>query len=259
MSAVVLDTLALWAEDETLLIGVPCAFSATAEQPTNASTFIAIRYQRSGELEQNAQRLQADIHHGLEHLSWSGVDLARQLSSRNANQPALPLILTNCLSWETLPAESVIREEDGLTQTPQVALDMRLMTDSAGNLRLVADYVVQALSTEMIQAVLETIMRRIQLIVDRESLNIPLREALSYTHYQANTPVTAAVGYDFLGSIAEHLFSGDDTRTALICGDRRWSWKQLGQQVARVANGLLERQLKPGSVVAISLPRSPGT
>ena len=73
MSAVVLDTLALWAEDETLLIGVPCAFSATAEQPTNASTFIAIRYQRSGELEQNAQRLQADIHHGLEHLSWSGV------------------------------------------------------------------------------------------------------------------------------------------------------------------------------------------
>ncbi|EMB3517666.1 amino acid adenylation domain-containing protein [Escherichia coli] len=257
MSAVVLDTLALWAEDETLLIGVPCAFSATAEQPTNASTFIAIRYQRSGELEQNAQRLQADIHHGLEHLSWSGVDLARQLSSRNANQPALPLILTNCLSWETLPAESVIREEDGLTQTPQVALDMRLMTDSAGNLRLVADYVVQALSTEMIQAVLETIMRRIQLIVDRESLNIPLREALSYTHYQANTPVTAAVGYDFLGSIAEHLFSGDDTRTALICGDRRWSWKQLGQQVARVANGLLERQLKPGSVVAISLPRSP--
>ncbi|HFG3752780.1 TPA: amino acid adenylation domain-containing protein [Escherichia coli] len=257
LSAVVLDTLALWAEDETLLVGVPCAFPATAEQPNNASTFIAVRYQRTGELEENAQRLQVDILHGLDHLAWSGVDLARQLASRNANQPVLPLILTNCLAWETLPAGSAIREEDGLTQTPQVALDVRLMTDSAGNLRLVADYVVQALPTEMIRAVLEAITRRIQLIVDRESLNISLREALSYSHYQANTPMTTAVGYDFLGNIAGHLFSGDDARTALICGDRRWSWKQLGQQVARVANGLLARQLKPGSVVAISLPRSP--
>lgn len=201
--------------------------------------------------------MQVDILHGLDHLAWSGVDLARQLASRNANQPVLPLILTNCLAWETLPAGSAIREEDGLTQTPQVALDVRLMTDSAGNLRLVADYVVQALPTEMIRAVLEAITRRIQLIVDRESLNISLREALSYSHYQANTPMTTAVGYDFLGNIAGHLFSGDDARTALICGDRRWSWKQLGQQVARVANGLLARQLKPGSVVAISLPRSP--
>ncbi|MEX0634850.1 hypothetical protein M8494_35785 [Serratia ureilytica] len=40
------------------------------------------------------------------------------------------MILTNCLGWETLPAEAPVRFHDGLTQTPQVAIDIRLTLDS---------------------------------------------------------------------------------------------------------------------------------
>ncbi|POT58307.1 amino acid adenylation protein [Citrobacter amalonaticus] len=257
LSTLVLDTLALWADDETVLVGVPTAFPSHEEQPFNQSTFIVIRYQREGELEENAQRLQADILNGLQHLAWSGVDLARQLSPRNASQPALPIILTNCMAWETVSDNGSVQEEDGLTQTPQVALDIRLMPDGKGGLLLVADYVEQALGAELIRAVLDAIVRRMQQIAARGVLNTPVREALSYPHYQVNADVPAATEYDFLRNIAHHLYSGEREGTALICGNRRWSWKQLGEQVASVANGLAERQLTPGSVVAIYLPRSP--
>ncbi|EKR9889581.1 AMP-binding protein [Salmonella enterica] len=257
LSTIVLDTLAIWADDETLLVGLPTAFPSHEEQPFNQSTFIVVHYKREGVLEKNAQRLQADILNGLQHIAWSGIDLARQLAPRNANQPALPIILTNCMTWETLSRHGSVQEEDGLTQTPQVALDVRLMPDGRGGLLLAADYVEQALSTELIRSVLDVILQRMQQIAAQDELNLPVRDILPYPHYQVNVSVSSTSEYDFLTNITHNFYSGEREGTALICGNRRWSWKQLGEQVASMANGLAERQLKAGNIVAIYLPRSP--
>lgn len=258
LSAIVLDTLALWSADEALTVGIPVAFPAKQGHPTNQSTFIAIHYVRSdGPLGDNAQRFQEDILGGLQHLAWSGVDLARQLTPRGGRNPALPVILTNCLSWETLPANAQIRAESGLTQTPQVALDIRLMHDQQRNLLLVADYVEQALLPEQVSEILSVIHQRMLRIVSQGSLDVPIRDAMSYPHYRANTLSCAAVSDDFLGRIAENLFSGTRKGVALICDTQQLRWQTLGERVASVANGLLARQLGPGSVVAIYLSRSP--
>ncbi|MTH46801.1 amino acid adenylation domain-containing protein [Intestinirhabdus alba] len=257
LSTIVLDTLALWTEDETLLVGVPVILPDPAQQPANRSTFIAVRYRRGDALPESAHRLQEAILGGLQHTEWSGVDLARQLTSRESRGPALPVILTNGMAWETLPAGSPLRQEEGLTQTPQVALDIRLICDAGRNLLLTADFVEQALAPEQIREMLDAIRRRMALIVEKETLMAPVRDALAYAHYQANSPLSAAVEYDFLGHIARNLFSAPRNGTALICGEMRWSWTQLGERVASVANGLLARGLTPGSVVAIYLPRCP--
>lgn len=258
LSAIVLDTLALWAEDETLTVGVPVALPAKKRQPANQSTFIAIHYARNAAtLEENAQRLQEDILSGLQNLAWSGVDLARQLTPRTAHNPALPVILTNCLNWETLPVNAQISAESGLTQTPQVALDLRLMHDEQRNLLITADYVEQALSLQQVNDMLTTLRQRMLQAVSQGSLHVPSREVMNYRHYQANTPSCAAVADDFLGRIAENLFSGARNGVALVCGQEQLRWQALGEQVARVANGLTARQLGPGSVVAIYLPRNP--
>lgn len=256
LSAIVLDTLALWSEDEALTVGIPVAFPAKEGQPTNRSTFIAIHYVRHCRpLGENAQRLQEDILGGLQNLAWSGVDLARQLSPRTVRAPALPVILTNCLGWETLPANAPIRAESGLTQTPQVALDIRLMHDGQRNLLMIADYVEQALAPEQVSAILNAIHQRMLHIVSQGSLDIPVHETMNYPHYRANTPASAAVSNDFLGHIANNLFSGTRDGVAVICGAQQLRWQALGELVASMANGLLERQLEPGSVVAIYLPR----
>ncbi len=258
LSAIVLDTLALWSEDETLTIGVPVALPAKQGQPSNQSTFIAIHYVRNNQtLDEQAQRLQEDILNGLQNLAWSGVDLARQLTPRVARNPALPVILTNCLNWETLPADAQIHAENGLTQTPQVALDIRLMHDEQRNLLIIADYVEQALSPENVRDMLSAIRQRMLCVVSQGLLDVPVREAMNYRHYRANSPSSAAVADDFLGRIAENLFSGARDGVALICGKEQLRWQALGERVASMANGLLAHRLGPGSVVAIYLPRSP--
>ena len=107
--------------------GIPAADGALG----NASSFVAVRYSRHGEdFLQRAQALQDDVLGALDHLTFSGVDLARQLLGQSQGGPALPVILTNCPGWETLPAEAPVRFHDGLTQTPQVAIDIRLTLDS---------------------------------------------------------------------------------------------------------------------------------
>lgn len=131
LSALILDTLAHWTTDGELCVGVPVAFPAADGALGNASSFVAVRYSRHGEdFLQRAQALQDDVLGALDHLTFSGVDLARQLLGQSQGGPALPVILTNCLGWETLPAEAPVRFHDGLTQTPQVAIDIRLTLDS---------------------------------------------------------------------------------------------------------------------------------
>lgn len=257
LSAIVLDTLALWSEDEALTVGIPVAFPAKEGQPANRSTFIAIHYSRLRQtFDDSAQRLQEDILGGLQNLAWSGVDLARQLTPRAARAPALSVILTNCLNWETLPANAPIRAEGGLTQTPQVALDIRLMHDEQRNLLLIADYVEQALAPGQVSVMLSAIHQRMLRMISQGSLDVPAREAMNYPHYRANTPIGTAVSDDFLGRIAENLYSGARDGVAVICGEQQLRWQALGELVASMANGLLARQLGVGSVVAIYLPRS---
>lgn len=166
------------------------------------------------------------------------------------------MILTNCLSRETLPANAPIRAESGLTQTPQVALDIRLMHDEQRNLLIIADYVEQAIAPERVSAMLNAIHQRMLHMVSQGSLDVPARDAMNYPHYRANTPTSTAVSDDFLGRIAENLFSGTRNGVVVICGEQQLRWQALGELVASMANGLLARRLEPGSVVAIYLPRS---
>ncbi|MEX0634851.1 hypothetical protein M8494_35790 [Serratia ureilytica] len=80
LSALILDTLAHWTTDGELCVGVPVAFPAADGALGNASSFVAVRYSRHGEdFIQRAQALQDDVLGALDHLTFSGVDLARQL------------------------------------------------------------------------------------------------------------------------------------------------------------------------------------
>ncbi len=100
--------------------GIPAADGALG----NASSFVAVRYSRHGEdFLQRAQALQDAG--ALDHLTFSGVDLARQLLGQS-RRPGAAGDPDQLLGWETLPAEAPVRFHDGLTQTPQVAIDIRL-------------------------------------------------------------------------------------------------------------------------------------
>ncbi|MGN8117678.1 amino acid adenylation domain-containing protein [Labrys sp. 22185] len=256
LTAVILETLTHWTSEGGLCVGVPVAL------PTgpmgNDSTFIVVDY-RAGEgtFDDRARRLQADTLEGLEHLAFSGVDINRVLINRHSEGPALPVVVTNGLSWETLAEDSPVRLHGGVTQTPQVAMDIRMSMDEHRNLVLCIDHAREAIDGTVVEAILEAMARAIAAVGLRGELVLPAGDVLDLSHYSHNDKPTNLAPAGFLARIAAHLFGGTIAKDALICGERRISYAELGDHVSRIMAGLRERGLSRGEVVAVCLPRSP--
>ncbi|EPM4292683.1 amino acid adenylation domain-containing protein [Vibrio fluvialis] len=258
LTTLAMHTLANWCPGTPLCIGLPVAPPPQAGELTNRSSFIALTYALDkADFATQARRVQRDVAEGMAHLAFSGIELNRQLMSQlPARTMPLPVVITNGLGWETLRADNTLQQHDGLTQTPQIALDIRLAYDADKNLVISADYVTQALSQAQVAAWLTSCKRAAQSMIERQSLQWVDREALDLSHYHRNTVDADDVTAPFLATLAERLWDMPTQRTALFCGEQRWSYQQLGEQVANMMAHLQARGVKAGDVVAICLPRS---
>ncbi|MBY8118840.1 amino acid adenylation domain-containing protein [Vibrio fluvialis] len=258
LTTLAMHTLANWCPGTPLCIGLPVAPPPLAGELTNRSSFIALTYALDeADFATQARRVQRDVAEGMAHLAFSGIELNRQLMSQlPARTMPLPVVITNGLGWETLRADNTLQQHDGLTQTPQIALDIRLAYDAHKNLVISADYVTQALSHAQVAAWLTSCKRAAQSMIERQSLQWVGREALDLSHYHRNTEDSDDGTAPFLTTLAERLWDTPSQRTALFCGEQRWSYQQLGEQVANMMAHLQARGVKAGDVVAICLPRS---
>ncbi|EKO3397212.1 amino acid adenylation domain-containing protein [Vibrio fluvialis] len=258
LTTLAMHTLANWCPGTPLCIGLPVAPPPLAGELTNRSSFIALTYALDeADFATQARRVQRDVAEGMAHLAFSGIELNRQLMSQlPARTMPLPVVITNGLGWETLRADNTLQQHDGLTQTPQIALDIRLAYDAHKNLVISADYVTQALSHAQVAAWLTSCKRAAQSMIERQSLQWVSREALDLSHYHRNTEDSDDGTAPFLTTLAERLWDTPSQRTALFCGEQRWSYQQLGEQVANMMAHLQARGVKAGDVVAICLPRS---
>ncbi|EMK6666725.1 amino acid adenylation domain-containing protein [Vibrio fluvialis] len=258
LTTLAMHTLANWCPGTPLCIGLPVAPPPLAGELTNRSSFIALTYALDeADFATQARRVQRDVAEGMAHLAFSGIELNRQLMSQlPARTMPLPVVITNGLGWETLRADNTLQLHDGLTQTPQIALDIRLAYDAHKNLVISADYVTQALSQAQVVAWLTSCKRAALSMIERQSLQWVSREALDLSHYHRNTEDSDDGTAPFLTTLAERLWDMPSQRTALFCGEQRWSYQQLGEQVANMMAHLQARGVKAGDVVAICLPRS---
>ncbi|EKO3547340.1 amino acid adenylation domain-containing protein [Vibrio fluvialis] len=258
LTTLAMHTLANWCPGTPLCIGLPVAPPPQAGELTNRSSFIALTYALDEtDFATQARCVQRDVAEGMAHLAFSGIELNRQLMSQlPVRTMPLPVVITNGLGWETLRADNTLQQHDGLTQTPQIALDIRLAYDAHKNLVISADYVTQALSQAQVAAWLTSCKRAALSMIERESLQWVSREALDLSHYHRNTEDSDDGTAPFLTTLAERLWDMPSQRTALFCGEQRWSYQQLGEQVANMMAHLQARGVKAGDVVAICLPRS---
>ncbi|MFK3779678.1 amino acid adenylation domain-containing protein [Agrobacterium sp. NPDC089420] len=257
LTAVILDVLSRWLNEGALVVGIPVAPQVEGAF-ANRSSFIAVQWNAAeGDFAKRAAGLQTDVLEGLNHLAFSGIDLNRVLLNANQGGLALPVVITNGLSWPTLSSESTMRWTNGLTQTPQVALDFRFSQNPAGDLVLDIDYAEQAIDAAMVADILAAIERAITGIADSGSFAFDANDIVDLSHYRLNGDEMSFVCPPFLERIAGHLFEGDTSRTALISGKRHVSYGELGGLVARAMAGLRARGVGRGDVVAVCLPRSP--
>lgn len=256
VSSLILDVLSNWLSEGALCVGIPVAPGQSAPL-SNRSSFIAVAWDaRQGGFGARAKAFQADVLEGLQHLSQAGVQISRLLMNVHPGGPALPVVVTNGLSWPS-PADSLgIRLCAGLTQTPQVAMDVRF-SEEAGDLVINIDYACEAIDGRIVRDILGAIGRQVEAMVSRGAFDVVPGEALDLGHYRFNgSEADFACSY-FLRRIADNLFSAGPERTAMISDARRISYRALGETVARGLAGLRGRGVRRGDVVAICLPRGP--
>jgi amino acid adenylation domain-containing protein len=259
LSALVLDVLARWCDDdgEAVSVAVPVA-GPRGGRLGNDSSFLPLLYDATrGCLEERARRVQADILEGLQHLAFSGVDLNRLLLGRGLGGPPLPVVLTNALSWPKLPADAPVRLHGGLTQTPQTAMDIRLTLDERDNLVLCIDYAEEALDPALVRDLLHAMGRGLEKVARSGVLDLQAADVLDLAHYRHNGGEEDFVCSGFLQRLAQNLFETRADKAALICGEERISYGRLGRDVAALMRGLRQHGLGRGKVVAIYLPRGP--
>jgi amino acid adenylation domain-containing protein len=254
--ALALEVLSHWLSEGDLLVAVPVAPPPSAAL-ANHSSFIALNWARAGDdFIARAAALQVDVMQGLQHLAYSGVDLARQLYHADNPGPVFPVVITNGLSWPASAADSPMQWVAGLTQTPQVALDLRFSATASGDLRVEIDYACAAIDGQIVQAILHSLASTVEAITRGASLALAAQVPIDTAHYHFNS-LPAASAMDFLGRIAAQIFDPNNQRIALVQGQRQLTYAELGDAVKRMLGGLQALGLQAGDVVAIALPRSP--
>lgn len=257
LMALILEVLSHWVDEGGLCVAVPVA-PHTGGAFANRSSFIAInRDDGPGSFTERAAKLQVDVLEGLQHLAFSGVDLARLLFESHGPGPVLPVVITNGFSWPVAAADSPMRLQGGLTQTPQVAMDIRFWANAEGALVLDIDYAREVLDGAVISDILDALEQAVSQITSSGVFALDCAAIIDKHHYCLNSPITDACQDNFLARIASHLFDCANQRIALISGERHLSYAELGESVSRIITGLKVRELGVGNVVAICLPRSP--
>lgn len=194
--SLVLEVLTHWNGREKIYVAVP-VMPLHAEAFSSSSTFIVIGWDIDlNSFSDRAAKLQADILEGLDHLSFSGVDLTRLLFEKSDRSPVLPVVVTNGLAWPSLSEASPVQLCDGLTQTPQVAMDVRFVTGPDGSLVFDIDYARDAIAPALISDLLGDIEKAIKQLITSTNFTINISEISILSHELISNYLQADAGLD---------------------------------------------------------------
>lgn len=253
----VLEVMSHWIDEKSLFIGVPVAPQVSGVL-CNRSSFIVVNWNaEQGNLSERANTLQNEVLEGLEHLAFSGIDITRLLVEKHGAGPVLPVVITNGLSWPVSGHESCMQLHSGLTQTPQVAMDIRFSINADKALVFDIDYATEAVESDLVRDILRAISKAIQAIATSGVFAISAQDIIDTNHYRFNGIETDFHCGRFLSRIATNIFDSKNTKTALISGDRHVSYAELGCHVRRIMGAFMEKRLSKGSVVALCMHRGP--
>lgn len=263
LTTLILDVISRWTEEQKLLISMPVSNSALHKKVGNSSSFIVLDYQYQPEvgLLEQIQLTQKQILECMRHSSYSGIELAKYLIKNLQESIVLPVALTNGLSWVKPSESSPLRYVAGQTQTPQLALDIRLSFSAGSDLVIDLDFIEQALSPAMVQDMTEALSNRLN---DLNQLEIELKQPKHFSHVAAlDDDAVIADDYahvevvDYLANIQRNLFEQIPNKTALIYAGQAISYAELGVNVTKVRRALDLAQIRQHQVVAICLRKSP--
>ena len=210
-----------------------------------------------------ARRLHHRLGRDLDHRAVSAVDIAQRQAHRQGEVAAVvPVVFTSSVGvgadLATDPPESFGEPVWGLSTTPQVWLDNQVIP-ARGGVSVQWDAVEELFPAGVLDAMFAAYTRLLHWAADAaadEPLPALLPEAQRTVRDRINAtngPVPGQLLHSgFLDSAGR---AGD--AVALLWPGGRLSYAELADRARRVAAGLLDRGLRPGNPVTITLPKGP--
>ncbi|MCG8157284.1 hypothetical protein JMY81_15620 [Brenneria goodwinii] len=165
INTIVLRALCKLTNNASFYVGLPVSFSLYQNELSNNSTVIPLNYTECNRpLLEAAKDIQTETMNGLFHISFSGVEIARNLCVQFKTSIPFPIVLTNALSWVAAPYYSDFYYAAGLTQTPQIGLDIRIYLSSQETLLIDIDFAEEAVSEDIVKQLLAVIQEQMALV-----------------------------------------------------------------------------------------------
>ncbi len=254
------EVLAQWTENGELALSLPISNSSLNAVPGNSSSFIVVNHseQQPQPFVQKALAMQRQILQAMDHTSFSGIELGKLMVQQTSKLISLPIALTNGLSWPNKYGAGVTLV-DGITRTPQLALDIRITSNEQGDVLIDFDYATAALGSAVVQGLADAIDQRVQELVKLTDLADVVDLVVKPIEEPQQEPASEKdlEGYtNFLRQMFHHLFVEPLPKTALIYGDKAYSYKEAGEAIAKIIHHLESIGIEKGNVVAICMPKS---
>ncbi|WP_430332880.1 amino acid adenylation domain-containing protein [Rhodococcus sp. ACT016] len=146
----------------------------------------------------------------------------------------------------------------GVSGTDASHYPIGLVADVDTRLRLRISYLPEIFDHDTMEGTLERVLRVIDTVVADPDLPLARLDLLSPAEHRELVSVSGGSGV--AGWVLPELLSvwpaRDPGAVAVVCGDRRWTYKELDEQSNRLARWLIGRGVGPESSVAVGLPRS---
>lgn len=210
------------------------------------------------DLWKSAADVQSRIMDGLEHLSYDGTEIMRELSKSRGlfGKAVLPVVFT-CVLFDAPENyyEILGKLRHSISQTPQVFIDNQI-AEMGQKLYINWDVVKELFHPEIIRQIFTDFVENIRYIAIGENrILFPETDAV-WKDY--NPPVNAVPNQTLHGLLAES-FDKFKSRTAVVGKGKRWDYAQLNSLSNRIAAYLMKSEVQVGDRVAVLGERSPET
>lgn len=236
------------------VIAIPTSYSAIKSTCSNNSSFIPLRYREepNSKLFEEALNLQNSIILSLEN-NIDGISVAQQLSSQLKTILPFPVVFTNGLNWDPLESVPGVKYLKGITETPQVALDIRFVHLNSDWIHLSLDYAEDALSRSFIISLAQDINSYLKkLSTELFTIKSPC-EGMGDNLAERGKVMSEKF---FIERIIYNIFDNASDSIALINNNQSVTYKKLGQKVYQAAQNLDIESITSNDVVALCIPKS---
>jgi len=211
------------------------------------------------------RRLQAQLWRDLDHRDASAVWVMRELSRQRGGASTMPFVFTCAVGLDDSevevsmdPVPGFPERVWGVSQTPQVLLDLQVYEGRDGALRQQWDAVVAAFPAGLVAAMAQRYVRLLAQLVELDWgegrppwVRRPLPAAVS-SAWEVGEWASANLHRPFF-----ERARAEPERPALWCDGRGQTRAELARSALRYAAALQQRGVNPGDVVVVSLPKGP--